>query len=298
MTTTRRLAAAGIALLAASLGAPAARADDKEVCASSYENAQKLRRDGKLKDARQELVTCGSAKCPAVLIPFCVQWLREIDASLPSVVIVARGPSGAETEAVKVFIDGTVAAPKLDGRPIAVDPGKHHLRYELDGAASIEEDVIVHAGEQNRRLEPAFRALEAAPPPLAPKGERAAIAPPVATIAPPAPTRWPVFAAFGVGAAGVGLGAVTGALALGAKSTLDGECATKSTCPAAAQPDIDRLHTMSTLSTIGFIGGGLGLGAGVLLLVLRPASPPPSAPAAARVEPWIGPLNAGFRGSF
>jgi hypothetical protein len=298
MTTTRRLAAVGIAFLAASLGAPAARADDKEVCASSYENAQKLRRDGKLKDARQELVTCGSAKCPAVLIPFCVQWLREIDASLPTVVIVARGPNGEETEAVKVLIDGTVAAPRLDGRPIAVDPGKHHLRYELEGSAPIDEDVIVHAGEQNRRLAPAFHALGAAPPPLAPKGEGAAVVPPVDTTAPPAPTRWPIVAAFGLGAAGVGIGAVTGALAIGAKSTLDGECATKSSCPAAAQADIDRLHTMSTISTIGFIGAGVGIGAGVLLLVMRPASRPAPAPAAARVEPWIGPLSAGLRGSF
>lgn len=306
MTTSRRLTLAGLALLATSLASPAARADDKEACASSYEKAQKLRRDGKLKEARQEVLTCGNEKCPAVLIPFCVQWLREIDATMPSLVIVARGPKGEETGAVRVILDGAVAASSLDGRPIAVDPGKHHLRYEMDGAAAIEEDVLVHAGEQNRRLSPVFQANKPSPP-LAPKGEKgdkgdkgeSAVPPgPIDTAAPSSPTRWPVYAAFGLGVASVGAGAVTGAMALGTKSSLDTACVPKGNCPASAQPDIDKLHTLGTVSTIGFIAGGVGIAAGVLLLVIRPGSPPAAAPATAHVEPWIGPLSAGLQGSF
>jgi hypothetical protein len=298
MTTSRRLTLTGLALLATSFAAPAARADEKEACATSYEKAQKLRRDGKLKDARQEVLTCGNEKCPAVLIPFCVQWLREIDATMPSLVIVARGPRGEETEAVRVLIDGAVAASSLDGRPITVDPGKHHLRYELEGAKPIEEDVLVHAGEQNRRLSPVFQANKPSPSTPAPKGDGASPPAPVDTASPPSPSRWPVYTAFGLGAVGIGVGAVTGGMALGAKSSLDLECPTKGNCPAGAQPDIDRLHTMSTVSTIGFIVGGVGIAAGVLLLAIRPGSPPALAPAAARVEPWIGPLSAGVRGSF
>jgi hypothetical protein len=258
--------------------------DEKEECASSYENAQKLRREGKLSDARKELVHCGSATCPALLTPYCVQWLREVDASLPSVVVVARDPKGAETDDVRVFLDGQLATSRLDGRPISLDPGKHHFRYEHDGSPILEEDVFMHTGEQNRRLELSFKAFPVIATPWVPP--------------PPEPfPAWPLYTAFGMGIAGIGVGAVMGGLALSTKSSLDDSCHPKGNCPANAQGDIDNLATYSTASTIGFIVGGVGVGAGLVLLIVRGVQKP--APhRASFIEPWISPTAAGVRGTF
>jgi hypothetical protein len=133
----------------------------------------------------------------------------------------------------------------------------------------------------------------AVPPPVTP--------PPDQPPPPPPPDQpqsssggmsWLPWAAFGVGGVGLGLGVVTGVLAMGKHSTLNGECSGGS-CPPSAQSDLDGYHTMGTLSTVGFIVAGVGAAAGVTLLFVLPKDS--SAPAAGA---YVGPGSAGVAGTF
>jgi hypothetical protein len=288
------------ALLVVAIGASsfalAARSDDiKETCAASFEAGQRLRREGKLRAAKKEFVVCAAEGCPDIIAPACGKWLHEVDESTPTVVVVAKGPKGDQVGDVRVLVDGELVASTLDGKPLPIDPGKHHLRYELDGAEPLEEDVIINIGDHNRRLEPAFHG-----PGGAIGGDTTTPPPPKLDEPPSGPLRWPAFVTIGVGGAGIIVGAITGGLALGAKSSLDEKCATKTTCPKESQADIDTLSTMSTASTVGFVAGGITAAAGIIVAIALPSPKAPAKAAKQTIEwqPWISPLGAGVHGRF
>lgn len=164
---TREVLAGLCAALATALAAPA-RADDKQRCISAYESAQELRRDGKLRAARDKLLLCGGTSCPDVARKDCVRWLDEVRGSLATVVIEARDERGRELVDVRVRVDGDSLAERLDGRAVEVDPGVHTFRYEVARAAPVEERVTVREGEKNRRI---IVALPGPTPPARRKGE-------------------------------------------------------------------------------------------------------------------------------
>ena len=90
----------------AALGQP-----DKRACLATYVESQSERRAGKLLAARAAAVTCGSESCPDVLRSDCVTWLRELDASIPTVVFSASTPDGLDV--------APVAANLLEDRHLA-----------------------------------------------------------------------------------------------------------------------------------------------------------------------------------
>src|ERR1700722_18731445 len=100
---------------------------------------------------------------------------------------------------------------------------------------------------------PAPVPVAAAPPPQAP--------PPPSP--PPASNHTAAFIAGGVGLVGVGFGVVFGVAAMNAKSTLDSACSNK-VCPTSDQGTIDSGTRYGTISTVGFIVGGVGLAAGAV----------------------------------
>ena len=88
------------------------------------------RRTGKLIAAQAELITCSQSSCPAAATVDCVQWLREVEQSLPSVVLSARDAGGHEVANLRVLLDGSPLAEAESGRAIPVDPGAHTFRFE------------------------------------------------------------------------------------------------------------------------------------------------------------------------
>jgi hypothetical protein len=108
------------------------------------------------------------------------------------------------------------------------------------------------------------------------------------------PNRIPAIIGFGVGGAGLILGGITGALALGKHGTLHDEC-TGSVCPQSASSDLSGYHTMGTLSTVGFIVGGVGVAAGAVLLFVTPKT---HESATGWVSPYVGPGSVGAVGRF
>jgi hypothetical protein len=143
-------------LVSPSIALGAARS--KTACGSAYELAQELRRDGKLKAAREKLLLCAQRTCPRFVEKDCAAWLTEVEASLPSIVIAARDDAGRDLIAVRVIADGEEIVSKLDGRPITIDPGLHRFRYELASGEAIEDEVAIREGEKDRRLTAVFPA--------------------------------------------------------------------------------------------------------------------------------------------
>lgn len=240
-------------------------------CVEQFEAVQTQRDAGALLAARSHAARCADAACPQAIRDKCVGWIDELDGSIPSIVVVAKGPTGADTADVRVLAAGKVLAPRLDGRPIELDPGPHTLRFEHAGAAPVEETLVLHAGHKRRIVsielrggaapqQGGGRAVGSAP------GKARPGAPATAGAAPSGGSTLSPWFWVGMGTAGAGLvvGAVAGGVAIGARSDLDAQCAT-SGCTA---DDIAAAEVPAHVSTVGFALGGAGVALGVVALVL------------------------------
>jgi hypothetical protein len=92
-----------------------------------------------------------------------------------------------------------------------------------------------------------------------------------------------------IGAAGLITGGVAGILVLQKHSSLSTACYPDG-CPVSESGDISSYHTLATLSTVGFIVGGVGAVAGLTLILTAPKASP--------VTAYVGPLSAGVAGTF
>ena len=205
--------------------------------------------------------------------------LAAVEARIGHLVITVNGGSGRSF--VVRLDDADVARAGLD-KPIDVDPGNHRVVVVPDVGAEEKRAVTVAEG--------AHEAVTIDLPLLPTKAAAAVDAPSVVT-----PQRRdllaPALISLGVGAAGIGLGAVLGGLTLAKTSAIRTHCA-GDVCPRDQQSAADGARTMATISTVGFIVGGVLAATGVTLLVLRPKPQKPSVGLA------IGPGSLVAQGAF
>ncbi|HEX4334841.1 MAG TPA: hypothetical protein VH062_02940 [Polyangiaceae bacterium] len=266
-------------------GAAAAGANKKAECASAYEQSQELRASAKLHAARESLVICAQGACPSFIQSDCTQWLAELQREMPTVVVAAKNQQGADASGVKVTIDGEPVEAEHEGSAIAVDPGRHTFRFEIDGAPPLERDVVIRQGEKDRIIDVAFATGEVASTPAAQPTLRApspdakpAEDTPESTK--PGPLRPYAYAAGGVGAAGIIGFAVFGLVGKGQQSDIEG-----SGCkPNCSSGDVDSVRTKYILADVSLGIGLAGLGAGVALYFL-------SQPKTSHTEHAALPLN-------
>jgi hypothetical protein len=242
--------------LALAVLAPRPAAADRETCARSYETAQRKRIEGKLVEARKDLVECAQDQCPAVLRKDCAVWLSEVESQMPTMAIRAIGVDGCDHPEAEIAVDGQAIAHGADGLAFTVDPGPHVIRATI-GGVSMEEHTVVTANERRRAVTIMFgksttcthQAAPSAPPPPAPRPtEQKSV-----------PTS--VFVLGGIGVVAAGVATVFSVSGWSQKSTLD-EC--KGAC---AQDDVDamrRTFVVADLTTVLAIGAFVT--AGVLYL--------------------------------
>lgn len=139
------------ASIAATAQTPAPAADQKEACLSSYESAQRLKKQGKLRATRAELAICVDAACPEFVRTECSKWANDVERDIPTITVTAKGSAGEVIDDVRVVIDGERVADRLDGRAIPIDPGPHQIRYE-HGAAAIDARILATEGQKNQPL--------------------------------------------------------------------------------------------------------------------------------------------------
>ena len=207
MTRARRLTAVAVATLLAGAGQLAhAAPPDRAACVAAYQNAQLSMRRANLSNAREQLQTCLSESCPSPLRGDCAQWLNEVEARMPGVILVCEGPDGATRADVRVTVDGAPFVDRLDGKSSVIDPGEHTFRFELADGASLEVKQLVTEGDKLQRVVARFR-----------RAER--IEPPVATTR---PVPWTVYALGGVSVLAAGGFAYAGLSGLSGKDDLQG----------------------------------------------------------------------------
>jgi hypothetical protein len=203
---------------------------------------------------------------------------QKLAARIPSIQVKVEGPSaGAE-----ISIDGDVVPADAAAQPRKVNPGKHVVSATAQGyePASVEVDVV------EGQVVPAVLTMT-----------------PVAAAPSVAPTKPGglsplVFVGFGVGAAGLIAGSVTGALSLSKTSSIEGRC-TDGICPSSTAADISSANTLANVSNISFALGAAGVAVGVVGIFLSGSSGEKTpASGGIRIMPAIGPGSVGVIGVF
>lgn len=136
----------------------------KQQCVSSFEDGQRLMQEGRLVAAREQLLVCAQSGCPAAVSERCAEWIASVDRDLPTLIVVARDESGHDIADGTLFVDGKVAAERLDGRAVPLDPGEHVVRVEHADSLPAEDRVVARAGEKNRLLPLVLHARAATAP--------------------------------------------------------------------------------------------------------------------------------------
>jgi hypothetical protein len=199
--------------------------------------------------------------------------LAELSPRIPKLVITLEGAQPSE---VSLNLDGKPLSSALIGEEQPANPGAHQLTGNR-GAEQAQQSFSLAEAQKSQVLLH-FQSVAAAAPP-------AAVAAPAASAAlAPTPTAPPVdettgrsntlaYVALALGGAGIITGTVTGVIALGKRSDLDDnpDCR-DGKCLPSTKSDVDSFRTMRTVSSIGFIAGGVCAGAGVVLLLTNKSS--------------------------
>jgi hypothetical protein len=293
---------AGVAVALSLAAAPAMAQMTKDQCVDSNTRAQRLRSDGKLSEAREQLLKCADRACPALVRSDCTKRLDDLENAQPTVAFEAKDGAGSDLIEVKVTMDGKPLADRLDGTALAVDPGQHTFTFETAGQPPVTRTLVLTEGEKGRRehlvLGPALP-VAPVPPPSTPANESTAPEP-AATGGGTQKTLGLV--AGGIGVASLAVGGVFGLLTLSQKSQQENACGSPCSAASHAQAVSDHSAGMTdgTISTVSFIAGGvLVLGGAVLFFTARPSSEPPAA-TGLRIAPSVGPGGGGMllRGEF
>lgn len=196
-----------------------------------------------------------------------------------------------------VQVDGFPIPAAALGEPRAINPGPHQITAHVGRGGDTRATFDVKEGEV-RDLE-----LPVQPPP---PDEPAA--PPAGQPAQPGPKEEKKnslqIIGLGIGAAGVGLGAIAGVVAMSAKSDLDERCV-NNICGKDDFGKLDSAKTWGTVSTVSFVIGGVGLAVALVATLTAPKSTaqtttpaPKTASAPPIVTPTLGLGGVGIHGAF
>jgi hypothetical protein len=220
--------------------------------------------------------------------------VQDVEPRLGGMTISVRATGGGDVAGVTVVLDADPVSSASLGVRRLVDPGAHVVRASAAGYKPAELQVNVpESGSVDAPL--SLEKDATAPVPPADASATPALA---AMSSQPAQGASPLpWVAFGVGAAGLGVGVVAGVLALGKHSDLAKSC-TGGSCGPAQQSELDSYHSLGLISTVGFIVAGVGAAGGVPLLLLQPRAESGPATGGLRITPVLGPGSVGAVGTF
>jgi hypothetical protein len=218
-----------------------------------------------------------------------------LEPRIPKVTLTISGP-GAQGPELTVTVDGEPTKPELLGVEMPINPGPHVVLAAALGGDQARVPFSIDERER-KSVEikvAAAKIAKAAPPPPPPVEKAPPSEKPAAS-----PSSWQkpaAFAAGGVGVVGLATGIITGSMAAARYSDA------KSQCPnhvcvegSAGQDKLDSFRSLRTVSTIGYIVGGVGLAASITLFVLLPSD---HAEGTASAGVWLGANGGGVMGAF
>jgi hypothetical protein len=218
---------------------------------------------------------------------------------MPKVTIVPSGP-GARDPELSVTLDGHPLKSALLGVQMPIDPGNHTLGASVPGAAPVQVSFSVLEKQQQKVDLPVPQGSHVSQPPKVVKAapvEREPVTPPT----PPRASQWQLPAALiagGVGVAGLATGVITGLMAGSRYSKAKRECPDHTCIEGSAGSDtVQSFRTLRTVSTVGYIVGGVGLAAGTTFFLLAPAKAT-STGRTGSVNVWLNVSSVGVAGAF
>lgn len=222
--------------------------------------------------------------------------LAKLRPRVPKLKIVVKGRDG--NEELSVTLDGKSMKTALIGVEQPVNPGRHEVVATAHGKSGTA-DLSVAEGERKTLTVALADDPNAVPTPAEPETSTGP-APTAPTPAEPGKDepagsmqRTLGWVGLGVGAAGLGVGVVTGLMASSKHASAEESCPDQRCAEGSSgADDLEAFRSLRTVSTIGYAVGIVGVGAGVTLLLTAPKS------SHAGVSPWIGVGSAGVAGRF
>jgi hypothetical protein len=209
----------------------------------------------------------------------------------------------AEPTELTVTVDGTPVPVALLGVRRPANPGnakvearwrEQVLAREVQLAEGQEERVVLHfEPEPPRVIREPIPKPEPAPPV---ENEVPPSSPTIVRIPEEGTTQRALgWLAMGIGGAGIGLGSISLWITLSYKSDLDKNCE-NGTCPPSEAEDVGSYKVLHWFPVAGFVAGGVGIAAGIALLVTAPSAD--AAPEQAGVSVWLAGDRVGVQGKF
>lgn len=121
-------------------------------CIDAHANGQVARGQGDLLQAKQLFLSCAADGCPQMIRDDCAKFGSEVEAALPSVVVVARSSSGQDLPSATVRIDDGGEALPVDGRALSINPGRHVFKVTTPDGSSATVTTVVREAEKYQRI--------------------------------------------------------------------------------------------------------------------------------------------------
>lgn len=247
-------------------------------------SARALEKRGLLLEALARYLEASSMQVPGG--EAAVQHKAQADAEREGSALKVRVPrvvislEGAEPGEVTLTIDGKSVSSAVIGSARLLNPGAHVVEVTRGSDRARAKVTAV----EGREVPVLLRLTNAGPTSAAPASVAGTLGPdeppgdrsPTGRGSSIRPTLG--WVAIGVGAAGLAVGIGTGLSAKSKRAALEdsGVCE-GDRCPSSKQGDVDSLNTFRTISTIGFVAGGVLAVTGVTLLLTAPSKSRPSA---------------------
>jgi hypothetical protein len=240
---------------------------DVASCVAAADRGQVERDARTFSAARASFLECADAACPEAVRKECTRWLSDVEARLPSIVIVVRDQRGVDIPDAEVALDGTVLEEGSLGRELSVDPGEHVVTARRDGV-ELTERVMASEREQGRMVTLVL-GPKVPPPQL----------PPASGAAEPRRRSW-LGPAITAGAGAVLLG-TAGIITLRGKAQAED---LRSDCsPTCKQSEVDAIERRLTLADVT-LGVGIAAVAAGVAWYFWPVRKEPKTRAAVRVN--------------
>jgi hypothetical protein len=251
----------------------------------------------------------GDIELPAELVSAAQAYLSEADRQMARVVVtITPGAVAVDGRPLELaasegprplLLAGTRAVGQPEVPPsftfeVLLDPGTHVFVLSVKGRPDVVANQTLAPGSQIslelRLPETTWGTKPPATPAEPSRADKAG-----------KPNRVPAFVALGIGAAGLAAGTVSGLIAFGKKGDVSNACTGMDTSSCASERSTANLA--ADISTGSFIGGGVAVGAGVLLFFTAPGSQTgpraaASTPRGPEVRPMIGWGTLGLEGRF
>lgn len=240
-----------VALLTATRSASAedeVRRDVRQECLDEAVEGQRFMSNRRLLDARTSLWRCAQAGCPGVVQRDCIGWLGEIEAAIPTIVVVVKAESGQDIVDAQLWVDDAKVHDAIEGKALPLNPGVHVVRVRDRSGTLVEQTIIARENEKGRMV--TFTLANGPPAERSQNGS-------------PTPTL--TYVLGGVGLAATGAFSYFGIKGLGERAS---RCDADHGCGEDAY---DSIQTAFTISSIAGVVAVTAFAAAIWTYLARPA---------------------------